>query len=369
MKIVTTPYPKYRKAEVVERKAIGHPDSLADGIAEAVSRALSKEYRKEYGTIHHHNVDKVGIVAGNSRTAWGGGQIIKPIRVIIAGRAHYSIPVETIAIKAARDYLREVLPLARDEHFIIDPMIGEGASELMGTVSQVVSNDTSVGVGFAPLSETEQITLDIADFLTGKSFSKEWPEVGQDIKVMSHQEDGKLDVTVALAFVDRYLKGVDDYKARKETILETLKDKFGRKANIEINTLDSYGNKDSLFLTVVGTSAEQGDDGATGRGNRINGLITPARPMSLEAACGKNPVCHVGKLYNVLAQKIADRLYAETKKPAEVIMQSRIGRPITDPPLVLVRTDAEGINASVKDEVEKLPSITEEIVMGKVRLF
>jgi S-adenosylmethionine synthetase len=368
MKIITTPYPKYRKAEVVERKAIGHPDSLADGISEAVSRALSREYRKEHGMIHHHNVDKVGIVAGQSRTAWGGGEIVKPIRVIIAGRAHYSIPVQTIAIRAARDYLREVLPLARDEHFIIDPMIGEGASELVGTVGSVVSNDTSVGVGFAPLSETEQTTLDIADFLTGKSFSKEWPEVGQDIKVMSHQSNGNLDVTIALAFVDKYLKSLDDYKSRKGVILETLQEKF-RKASIQINTLDDYGSKDSLFLTVVGTSAEQGDDGATGRGNRINGLITPARPMSLEAACGKNPVCHVGKLYNVLAQKIADRLYAETKKPAEVIIQSRIGKPITDPPLVLVRTDADGINASVKDEVEKLPGITDEFVMGKVRLF
>lgn len=369
MKIVTTPYPTYREAEVVERKAVGHPDSLSDGIAEAVSRALSQAYRKEHGTIHHHNVDKVGLVAGNSRTAWGGGEVIKPIRIIIAGRAHFSIPVETIAIKAARDYLREVLPLARDEHFIIDPMIGEGASELIGTVNQIVSNDTSVGVGFAPLSETEQVTLDIADFLTKKSFTQEWPEVGQDMKVMSHQSNGNLDVTIALAFVDRYLKGINEYKERKETILATVKEKFGSKANIEINTLDNYNSKDSLFLTVVGTSAEQGDDGATGRGNRINGLITPARPMSLEAACGKNPVCHVGKLYNVLAQKIADRLYAETKQPAEVIIQSRIGKPITDPPIVVVRTDATGIDASVKDEVEKLPGITDEIVAGKVRLF
>ncbi len=369
MEIITTPYPKYMEAEVVERKAVGHPDSLADGIAEAVSRALSKAYLKKYGVIHHHNVDKVGIVAGRSNPAWGGGEVVKPIRVIIAGRAHYSVPVETIAIKAARDYLREVLPLAKDEHFIIDPMIGEGAAELVGTVDKVVANDTSVGVGFSPLSETEQLTLDIADFLTAKSFSGEWPEVGQDIKVMSHRNGGLLDVTVAIAFVGKYLRGVKEYRERKEAILEAIKERFNSGARVEINTLDDYSKEESLYLTVIGTSAEQGDDGATGRGNRVNGLITPARPMSLEAACGKNPVSHVGKLYNVLAQRVAERLYAETGKPAEVIIQSRIGKPIVDPPLVLVRTDATGIEASVKDEIAKLPQITDDIVAGKVRLF
>jgi S-adenosylmethionine synthetase len=369
MKITTTPYPKYRKAEMVERKCPGHPDSLSDGIAESVSRALSREYRREHGKIHHHNVDKVGLVAGNSRTKWGGGTVVKPIRIIIAGRAHYSVPVETVAIKAARDYIRSVLTHAEDEHFIIDPMIGEGAAELMGTVDQVVANDTSIGVGFAPLTDTEQLTLDIGDFLTSKKFVEEWPMAGPDIKVMTHSNGGEVDVTIAMAFIDRYLENMHAYEESKAGILSAVRDHFGLlDSQAEINTLDG-STKDSLFLTVIGTSAEQGDDGATGRGNRINGLITPARPMSLEAACGKNPVSHVGKLYNVLAQKIADRLHAETGKPAEVLIQSRIGRPITDPPMVIVRTDATGIEASVKDEVARIPGLTDEIVSGGCRLF
>lgn len=368
MRIVTTPYPKYRKAEMVEHKGLGHPDSLSDGIAEAVSRALSRAYRKEHGTIHHHNVDKVGLVAGNSRTKWGGGTVVKPIKIIIAGRAHYSIPVETIAIKAAREHLREVLPLAEDEHFIIEPMIGEGAAELMGAVDQVVANDTSIGVGFAPLTKTEQTTLDIAEFLRAKSFANKWPMVGPDIKVMSHSNGKGVDVTLAIAMVDRFLSSLKDYKDAKEGVMQAVSDEFELE-NLEINTLDDYSSEDSLYLTVIGTSAEQGDDGATGRGNRINGLITPARPMSLEAACGKNPVSHVGKLYNVLAQRIADRLHKETGKPAEVLIQSRIGRPISDPPMVIVRTDADDIDASVTDEVEGIPKLTDIIVAGECRLF
>ena len=371
MKIIKVPHPKYPQSEVVERKAQGHPDSICDGIAEAVSRALSREYREKHGAIHHHNVDKVGLVAGKSRVAWGGGEIIKPIKLILAGRAHYSVPVETLAIKAAREYLREILPLAKDEHFIIEPMIGEGASELVGSVKNVVANDTSVGVGFAPLSRTEQATLDIADFLVSKETCQKWPAIGPDIKVMSHRDGDKLDITIALAFIDKFIKDAREYRETKETIGDAIVERFGLKdSQVSINTLDVYDKGiGPLYLTTIGTSAEQGDDGATGRGNRVNGLITPARPMSLEAACGKNPVSHVGKLYNVLAERVARRIYDETNRPAEVIIQSRIGHPITKPPLVLVRTDAADIDKPVKEEVSKLPDITEEIVEGKVRLF
>ena len=368
MKIVKVPYPKYVDCEVVERKAEGHPDSICDGISEAVSRALSKEYLKEYGVIQHHNVDKVGLVAGNSITTWGGGKIVKPIKIIIAGRANYSIPVETISIKAARDYLKTILPLAKDEHFIIEPMIGVGASELVGTVNEIVANDTSVGVGFAPFSSTEQITLDISDFLVSKDFSKQFPEAGKDIKVMSHKDGDVLDVTVALAFIDNYLEGISAYKESKNTIIEVLNREFGDHS-ISVNTLDKYDGKDSVFLTVLGTSAEQGDDGATGRGNRVNGLITPIRPMSLEAACGKNPVSHVGKIYNVMARSIAEEIYQQTSKAAEVIIQSRIGHSVTKPPIVLIRTDASNVNDIVKTELEKLPEVTQGFVEGKFRLF
>jgi len=369
MKIVIVPHPKYPKSEVVERKGIGHPDSICDGVAEAVSRALSRAYIKETGHIQHHNVDKVTLAAGRSRTSWGGGEILRPIRIFIVGRANYSVPVETIAIKAARDYLHEILPLARDEHFVIDPRVGEGASELISTVENVVANDTSVGVGFAPFTEAERITKEIADFLNSREFMREWPEVGPDIKVMTHRDGELLDITIAAAFVDRFLGSIEEYRRSKEAIEERIREKFElRDAVVKINALDNY-EKGMVYLTVIGTSAEQGDDGSVGRGTRVNGLITPTRPMSLEAAAGKNPVSHVGKLYNVLAQQIAERIYAETGKPAEVMIQSRIGYPITDPPLVLVRTDASDIENIVKEEIEKLPEITMKIVEGKIRVF
>ncbi|MFB6147348.1 MAG: methionine adenosyltransferase, partial [Candidatus Nanohaloarchaea archaeon] len=54
------------ETELVERKGIGHPDSICDGVAESVSRALCREYRDRFGKVLHHNTDEVQLVAGSS---------------------------------------------------------------------------------------------------------------------------------------------------------------------------------------------------------------------------------------------------------------------------------------------------------------
>ena len=73
--------------EVVERKGLGHPDTLADGISESISRSLSRFYLDEFGQILHHNVDKVLIIAGKSAPQFGGGSILKAPSVVVGGRA------------------------------------------------------------------------------------------------------------------------------------------------------------------------------------------------------------------------------------------------------------------------------------------
>ncbi len=134
------------------------------------------------------------------------------------------------------------------------------------------------------------------------------------------------------------------------------------------------------FLTVTGTSAEHGDDGQVSRGNRVNGLITPNRSMSLEAAAGKHPVAHVGKLYNVVAQRMAAAVQAQLGTASEVVVQllSDIGAPVNQPRLVHVEIGqgfplTPGTRALVRQVVatplDSLPALTAEIVAGKVRLF
>ena len=140
------------------------------------------------------------------------------------------------------------------------------------------------------------------------------------------------------------------YFERKNTILEALqkyiatKQHFFEEVIIELNTLDDPSRgENGIYLTVLGTSAEGADSGEVGRGNRVNGLISFGRPLSLEAAAGKNPVSHVGKIYNVLARETANRIYKEVNGVQEVsvFLCSQIGKPIDQPLIVSARIITE----------------------------
>jgi len=143
---------------------------------------------------------------------------------------------------------------------------------------------------------------------------------------------------------------------------------YGNEFEVKGNTADKG---DSIYLTVIGSSIEAGDDGSVGRGNRVNGLITPFRPMTLEAAAGKNPVSHVGKLYSICSLLIANDIYNEISVPVNVYMLSRIGEKITNPRLVIVETYGKIMNeGKIKDivdyHVEMLPELTYQIIEGKI---
>ncbi|WP_456367604.1 methionine adenosyltransferase [Thermococcus sp.] len=345
--LVRTPV-EMQKVELVERKGIGHPDSIADGIAEAVSRALSREYIKRYGIILHHNTDQVEVVGGRAYPRFGGGEVIKPIYILLSGRAVEMVdkeffPVHEIAIKAAKDYLRRaVRHLDLEHHVVIDSRIGQGSVDLVGVFNKAkenpvpLANDTSFGVGYAPLSETERIVLETERYLNSEKFKKKWPAVGEDIKVMGLRMGDEIDLTIAAAIVDSEVSNPDDYMAVKEAIYEAAREivetHTQRPTKIYVNTADDP-KKDIYYITVTGTSAEAGDDGSVGRGNRVNGLITPNRHMSMEAAAGKNPVSHVGKIYNILAMLIANDIAEQVEGVQEVYVRilSQIGKPIDEP--------------------------------------
>ena len=104
-----------QKVELVERKGIGHPDSICDGIAEAVSRALSQEYKKRFGHVLHHNTDQVELVGGRSDPTWGKTEVDVPTYVLLSGRATTefegkTIDVGDIAINAAKRYMEANFP-------------------------------------------------------------------------------------------------------------------------------------------------------------------------------------------------------------------------------------------------------------------
>jgi S-adenosylmethionine synthetase len=337
-----------QEIELVERKGIGHPDSVADGLAESISRALCQEYIARFGAVLHHNTDKTQIVAGRSKPAFGGGEVICPIYILLTGRAtrvfkDVEIPVDTIAIKAARKLLEDSLSnLDVNIHTILDAKIGMGSSDLRDVFSRQIpsANDTSFGVGYAPLSETERIVYNTERELM--SLKKRIPAIGEDIKVMGMREGETINLTIACAIVDKFVSDIKEYQETKKFIVEHITgyaSQFtSRHIRADMNVADHI-EEGSVYLTVTGTSAEMGDDGAVGRGNRANGLITPNRPMSLEATCGKNPINHVGKLYNLLSILAAKQIAEEVQGIQEVYIKilSQIGKPIDQPHMASIQ--------------------------------
>jgi len=381
-----------REVEIVERKGIGHPDSVADGIAESISRELSKYYLKHYGRILHHNTDQAEVVGGQAKPKFGGGQVLEPVYILLSGRAttkigEERIPYRTIAKKAAIDFLKQNYPhLNIEEDVIIDCRIGQGSVDLRGLydTQKLLANDTSFGVGYAPATETEKIVYNTERYINGE-LKNRFPELGQDVKVMGFREDDRINITVAVAFVGKHTPDKDHYLSVKEELKDVLEDyatKFTeREVRYFINTGD-IPEENVFYLTVTGLSMENGDDGSVGRGNRVNGLITPYRPMSMEASAGKNPVTHVGKLYNVLAFKIAEDIANEAGgdlREVHVRIVSQIGKPIDQPQVASIQVipaqgviierykkDFEGI---ANEWLANISKITKMLVNGEISVF
>jgi len=384
-----------REVEIVERKGIGHPDSISDGIAEAVSRSLSKYYLKEYGRILHHNTDQVEVVGGQSAPQFGGGKILEPVYILLSGRAttkvgNDRIPFKSIAIKATRDFLgNSFKQLDLDSDIMIDCRIGHGSIDLteLYDTSKLRANDTSFGVGFAPFTDTERLVYETERFLNGPTIKSKVPAVGYDIKCMGFRQKDTINLTIAAANVDRYVQDAKEYSNIKEEVRELVKDHVAplteKDVNVFVNTADEEeGKLTGEYLTVTGLSMENGDDGSVGRGNRVTGLITPYRPMSMEAAAGKNPVTHVGKLYNVLAMLTAQDIVHEHEgdvKEVHVRIVSQIGRRIDDPHVASVQViyadnaDVSKVNNNIKNLVdsrlENINKLTNMFVDGKVSVY
>jgi S-adenosylmethionine synthetase len=381
-----------QRVELVERKGIGHPDSIADGLSESVSRALSKMYLSRYGRILHHNTDETQIVGGQSSPKFGGGFMLEPIYILLVGRATTEVngerlPFRSTAIKAATDYLKAHFPnLDVGTDVMMECKIGKGSVDLnaLYETRKLLANDTSFGVGYAPLSETEKVTLETEKYVNGR-MKKKLKETGEDVKVMTSRVGDKLSLTVACAMVDRHIDDADHYQsaiAEMKNLIADYAVKFtGLDVKVFINTADNY--EDGIYyLTVTGLSMENGDDGSVGRGNRVNGLITPFRPMSMEAAAGKNPVTHVGKLYNILAKIIAEEIATEgggDVHEARVRILSQIGRPIDDPQIASIQLNiADGAKLSklkAKAEriadywLENIGQLTSKVVNGEITVF
>jgi S-adenosylmethionine synthetase len=377
-----------RPVEVVERKGLGHPDSVCDALAEALSLAYSRHCLERFGRIPHHNVDKVLLKAGRSAPRFGGGELLEPIELYLAGRATAQvggerIPIEELAQASTRAWLAAHLPaLASEQALQLHCRVSPGAVELVDLFERAektpLANDTSLGCGHAPFSTLESIVYAVERELSAGSLAG----AGADVKVMGVRSGEQIRLQVACAGRSPALPDRSAYLALRSELahraLACAREHTAQPVDVHVNSADDDA-RDVFYLTVTGTSAEMGDDGQAGRGNRANGLITPGRPMTLESVAGKNPVSHVGKLYNVAASLLAAALVAEIPelRGGECLLVSRIGHPIDDPPLLELRLACDAPRGErpwrqaeelAREHVREIPGLWRELVEGRVVL-
>jgi S-adenosylmethionine synthetase len=382
--------------EIVERKGIGHPDTICDALSENLSRNLCRWYVEHTGTILHHNVDKALLRGGNAHASFGGGTIEEPIDIYLAGRAimsvnGLSVPIAEMAVEGSRAWLKEHLHALDSEKDVrIHCLVRHGSADLINLFDRDAktsiprANDTSFGVGYAPASPLEQAVLETGRLLDRSTELAEHPARGEDTKIMAVRRGEDVQLTVACAMIAAHVPDAPAYRVACRDVVADVKDTFGRygfeDATIAVNAADEPEHG-SYYLTVSGTSAEAGDDGQVGRGNRANGLITPHRAMSLEAVCGKNPLNHVGKLYNVAAQQVAGRIVSECQliEAAQCCLVSQIGQPITEPTTIdIAITTSDGSPPSEHNEavqeiassvLSDIPSMVDRFIKGQIQLY
>lgn len=390
-----------RRIEVVERKGVGHPDYLADSIVERFSRLLCKEYLQSCGQVLHHNVDKLEIVGGQTRTKFGGGRFEQPVLVFFSGRAtdtfennffNISEIAKNSAVKVIEEtfcgkYVGESRPLwdPKDEHqttFLVHTKGGKSLLKKALMDFPPRANDSSIGSGYAPVSWAERAVFEAERFVNSTKFKERYPSSGTDVKVTGRRTNRVLSVTVAMAFIDRFISGIREYVEQKSRIKKEIQDHLSKFlpsdkesiGSVSLNLLDDEEaarraeriQKDAeehVYLTVTGSSVEHSDDGTVGRSNRAMGVSAFNRPLSIGAIAGKNPIGHTQKLYTILAFLTAREIYSEVRdsgvEEVYVTMATDIGRRTTNPRLTYVR-----MLSSKRVRIQK--AIIEEIVESQI---
>lgn len=390
-------FPENNDYEVVERKGIGHPDTLADGIAEAISISYSKYCLKHFGIVLRHNVDKVTVMGGLTRVDWKKAENVYPTRILVNGRMSASfnkkiIPLKEIQEKAIKDYLKKVLPNLDASRWIkiiyettsysrnprwFNPMSVDDLPEY----KKIFANDTSAVVGYWPLTTCEQLAIKTEGYFYDKSGKPRFDYLGQDIKVMIVRNKDTFDITLCIPFIASYIDSYKTYEKKLEHIKNDLINLVGKVLNkkqsfhIYLNTQDQkITDKSSvkgLYFMVNGSALDYGEEGVVGRGNNRRGIIPCFRPYTMEAAWGKNPVYHVGKVHGVIVDALAREIAENFKCKAEVWIITRMGDDFYSPHNIIVNSSKKIAKDKLSILIKKVLSRrnwTRKIVFGEILL-
>lgn len=360
--------------EMVERKGIGHPDSLADMIAETFSCRYSQYCLKMFGVVLNHWVDKVVLSGAKSEVSFGKAKVLKPINAYLFGKVTFGAGKDRIDIlKIFRESVAEVLAnvfgdngMLKKVNYVVDVNDGVGMDHSKGFYNPArpddlrkiqdtqMANDTVACSAYAGYSRAEFLAIKLENFINSPRFKDRFPETGCDVKVMVTRINNNFDVTVCVPFIAKMTKNLDFYKKQLKLIEEFIGKAAERfipsgEITLHVNTKDKA---DSGYITVFGTALDKGDYGMVGRGNKYNGVININREMNVEAVSGKNPVCHAGKLYNIIAQEIANVIYKKFSIENYINISARNGQPLRNPAYVAVK-----LSKGTKEETDYIRGI------------
>lgn len=355
--------------EVVERKGVGHPDSLADALANEVSNTYSKYCLDNFGVILHHNVDKLYIGAGHYKNDYGFVQKISPVQVRINGRMSNSfegkeIPIDYIQKKAVTNYLQKVLPNFSEDDFLIKTnstqntkipfwFTPRGIQDLPES-SDTKANDTSFCVSHYPLTPTECIAYELEHyFWTAKNNYPiaKFPEIGQDIKVMVVRVNNSIEATLCVPTISSLTNNYKHYQQiinHHESTLQKFAASIAKKYNLLINVKVNPHQKQ--YMLGKGSCIECGEEGVVGRGNNINGIISSYRTNTLESWAGKNPVYHTGRVYGYMTLIIAKTIAQELNIRCSVASITKCGDALF-PPYKLIITTSTQVNQNKVSQI------------------
>lgn len=391
--------------EIVERKGMGHPDTLSDALAERLSNAYSKYTLKHFGAVLHHNFDKVGMMGGKCSVEFGSGKMLEPIRVLLNGRASSKfgdtkIDVKKILLDETENFFKEKFPMLNfDQDIRILYEVSEGSSpggvkghtskrhkwfepESLNDLNELKHlncNDTSLGCGFYGFSVLEDIVYSLERYLNSEKYKSINKWVGSDIKIMGFKEDNKISITLCVPQLCQFVRNLDEYKENKERlkhdIISFIMNKYPDvELNLYLNTRDNFDeNNTDIYLTFTGSSIEMGDEGFVGRGNRMGGLITPRRFYTMEGICGKNPIYHTGKMYSVASYIIAKKIYEQCGANCSVEMIGQSGQPLSEPWKITIYTnknvDYDDCDKIVSDVLNNFNKVSMGILNEKYPMF
>lgn len=352
--------PEKRELEIVERKGVGHPDSLADALAELVSIAYSKYCLENFGVVLHHNLDKLYIGGGHFKIGFGESEMLKPVKVVVNGRVSDSFAGRRFDIaglqrKTILPYLLSVLPHLKKEEIVIDCnstqhtkvpyWFSPRGKEDLPEFQKPMANDTSVCVSHWPMTTVERLALSIEKHFWSPKNGFPVPRFkhfGQDIKVMVCRKGKEIEAVVCLPVISTAITSLEEYdgyikEAEKE--LNILAGKIIRGADCSVSV--KVNPHQRIYMLGIGSCIECGEEGLVGRGNTNSGVISIFRPHSVEAWAGKNPVYHTGKVMSFLTKNVARAVYQKLSAKCTVTVLTKNGHSLVPPYLLSIETDRE----------------------------